>query len=234
MPTASEPKIKVSLKLFVDTNAGNKVLFAEAGKDFVDFLLYLLSLPLATVTRILKEDMVGSLAKLYETVESLSESYLLPNQNKKALLNPRVPISATEIPLLLSDYELHNRESYGCSNCHLFVADVPNLMCPRCNQKMTSALSYVPPSPANTGFPVDGGFIKGLMTFIVKDNLEFMPMSTKDVVPLLKTKEGILELGLTLDEHGAMKLLQLSLQSKTVLTKLLTEYSMQLTSCQPL
>ncbi|XP_044509837.1 uncharacterized protein LOC123228461 [Mangifera indica] len=107
-------------------------------------------------------------------------------------------------------------------------------MCPRCKLKMTSALSYVPPSPANTGFPVDRGFIKGLMTFIVKDNLEFMPMSTENVLPLLKKNEGVLELGLTLDEHGAMKLLQLSLQSKTVLTKFLTEYSMQLTSCQPL
>ncbi|XP_031288299.1 uncharacterized protein LOC116147009 [Pistacia vera] len=216
MVNATEPKI--SLKLFFDTNA-DKVVFAEAGKDFVDFLFHLLSLPLATVTRILKEDMVGSLAKLYETIESLSDSYLQPNQKKNSLLNPRAPICATEIPLMLSGYELHNRKSYVCSNCNSFVADVPNLLCPRCKQKMSSAVSYVPPSPANTRFPVDGGFIKGPVTFIVKDNLEIMPMSTENLRPLLTKKEGILELGLMLDVDGAMKLLQLSLQSRTVLTK---------------
>ncbi|XP_031288027.1 uncharacterized protein LOC116146738 [Pistacia vera] len=232
MENATEAKI--SLKLFFDTNA-DKVVFAEAGKDFVDFLFHLLSLPLATVTRILKEDMVGSLAKLYETIESLSDSYLQPNQKKNALLNPRAPICATEIPLMLSDYELHNRKSYVCSNCNSFVADVPNLLCPRCKQKMSSAVSYVPPSPANTGFPVDGGFIKGPVTFIVKDNLEIMPMSTENLRPLLTKKEGILELGLMLDVDGAMKLLQLSSQSRTVLTKFYKDNpNIHLTSCNPL
>ncbi|THG00362.1 hypothetical protein TEA_000552 [Camellia sinensis var. sinensis] len=38
---------KVSLKLLIDTKA-HKVLFAEAGKDFVDFLFNILSLPVGT------------------------------------------------------------------------------------------------------------------------------------------------------------------------------------------
>lgn len=50
---------KVSLKLLIDTK-GNKVLFAEAGKDFVDFLFNLLSLPLGNVINLLtKNSMVG-------------------------------------------------------------------------------------------------------------------------------------------------------------------------------
>ncbi|KAJ0103219.1 hypothetical protein Patl1_06265 [Pistacia atlantica] len=85
------------------------------------------------------------------------------------------------------------------------------------------------------GFPVDGGFIKGPVTFIVKDNLEIMPMSTENLRPLLTKKEGILELGLMLDVDGAMKLLQLSLQSRTVLTKFYKDNpNIHLTSCNPL
>ncbi|KAJ0045077.1 hypothetical protein Pint_06222 [Pistacia integerrima] len=124
---------------------------------------------------------------------------------------------------MLSDYELHNRKSYVCSNCNSFVADVPNLLCPRCKQKMSSAVSYVPPSPANTGFPVDRGFIKGSVSFIVMDNLEFMPMSTKNLLPLLrkfnlKESHELEEMDLKLDSRQVMRLLKLSLESKTVFT----------------
>ncbi|CAL8126793.1 unnamed protein product [Prunus armeniaca] len=42
----------VSLKLLIDTKS-NKVLFAEASKEVVDFLFTLLSLHVATVTRLL-------------------------------------------------------------------------------------------------------------------------------------------------------------------------------------
>lgn len=76
---------KVSLKLLIDTK-GNKVLFAEAGKDFVDFLFNLLSLPLGNVINLLtKNSMVGSLGSVYENIETLSESYLQPNQSKDAI-----------------------------------------------------------------------------------------------------------------------------------------------------
>ncbi|EYU36140.1 hypothetical protein MIMGU_mgv11b024427mg [Erythranthe guttata] len=38
----------VSLKLLIDEQ-GERVLFAEAGKEFVDFLFHILSLPMSTV-----------------------------------------------------------------------------------------------------------------------------------------------------------------------------------------
>lgn len=73
---------KVSLRLLIDTSS-NKVLFAEAGKDFVDFLFNLFALPLGAVIRLLtKNRMVGSLGNIYESIENLSETYLQPNQNK--------------------------------------------------------------------------------------------------------------------------------------------------------
>ncbi|KAF2321307.1 hypothetical protein GH714_038564 [Hevea brasiliensis] len=48
-----DTKKKVNLKLLIDKKT-NKVLFAEAEKDFVDFLFILLSLPVGTVIRLLK------------------------------------------------------------------------------------------------------------------------------------------------------------------------------------
>jgi hypothetical protein len=42
---------RVSLKVIVDRER-NKVLYAEAGKDFVDALLSFLTLPLGTIARL--------------------------------------------------------------------------------------------------------------------------------------------------------------------------------------
>ncbi|KAL5801548.1 hypothetical protein ACOSQ3_033180 [Xanthoceras sorbifolium] len=88
----------MKLKLLIDTKA-NKVPFAEAGKDFVDFLFYLISLPVGTVIRLLKENSLN-----------LNETYIQPNQDKNSLLNPTAPICAIEFPLLLSDRNLNTRK----------------------------------------------------------------------------------------------------------------------------
>lgn len=64
----------VSVKLLIDTK-GKRVLFAEAGKDFVDFLFHILSLPVGTVIRLLRDqENIGSLANLYESIENMSDS----------------------------------------------------------------------------------------------------------------------------------------------------------------
>ncbi|KAK9111506.1 hypothetical protein Scep_019025 [Stephania cephalantha] len=54
---------KITVKLLVDRKA-NKVLFAEAGKDFVDFLICLLSLPLASVLRAWTKWLVAPLSTI--------------------------------------------------------------------------------------------------------------------------------------------------------------------------
>ena len=77
-----------------------KVLFAEVGKDFVDFLFTLLPLPIGTITGLLNKEhgMVGCLGKLYNSVESLSDTYLLnPDLDRDVLLNPMSPIDTAEV-----------------------------------------------------------------------------------------------------------------------------------------
>ena len=75
---------KMKLKLVVDTKA-KKVLFAEAGKDFIDILICLpshilmcdlFSFPVSTAVRLLKEkNMVGFLGDLYGSIENLPDAY---------------------------------------------------------------------------------------------------------------------------------------------------------------
>ncbi|KAH0462258.1 hypothetical protein IEQ34_009833 [Dendrobium chrysotoxum] len=81
---------KITLKLLIDARS-HKVLFGEAGKDFVDFLFSLLTLPLGSVIKLLSPPtMIGSVGKLYQSVENLNEIYLVANRNKASLLQPKV------------------------------------------------------------------------------------------------------------------------------------------------
>ncbi|CAN1284282.1 hypothetical protein LINPERPRIM_LOCUS18571 [Linum perenne] len=82
---------KVTLKLLIDKRT-NRVVYGEAGKDFVDFLFTILSLPLGTATKLLSKEnkMVGTLGNLYRSIEELSDTYIQPRQRKDRVLNPSV------------------------------------------------------------------------------------------------------------------------------------------------
>ncbi|XP_021834836.1 uncharacterized protein LOC110774587 [Prunus avium] len=225
----------VSLKLLIDTTR-NKVLFAEAGKDFVDFLFTLLSLRAGTIIRLLSKDaMVGSLGKLYESVETLNDEYLQPNLNKDTLLKPKEPVAAGPNLLgLLTDAKSDARNMiYRCSNssCNYsgsYVADDPKAKCPGCTYSMTTPTTYVasPTSAAQATYSGAGkvGYVKGLVTYMIMDDLEVKPaMSTISGIGLLNRlsvrdvgvpEEKVVDLGM----NEGVELLKVSLQSKSVLT----------------
>ncbi|XP_027351312.1 uncharacterized protein LOC113862424 [Abrus precatorius] len=95
----SETEEHVTLKLMV-TKERNKVLFAEAGKDFVDVLFSFLTLPLGTIIRLVSKESnmqpieVGSLSSLYQSVENLNKKYLCTDTCKEMLLRPRNSMEA--------------------------------------------------------------------------------------------------------------------------------------------
>lgn len=214
----------VSMKLLIDSQS-KRVLFAEASKETVDFLFYILTLPVATVIRLLKKQgMVGSLSNLYESVDKLNESYIQPNQTKESLLNPSPPFGISSVPLLLMNDAKTKRNFYICGNqfsCSSYVSDDPRAICPQCSQKMTTAVSYVAP-PENQA-STEGGFVKGVVTYMIMDNLVVKPMSTISSITLLNqfgVKEIVTlqEKEVTLGMDEAVKLLKASLQSEKVLT----------------
>ncbi|KAM3307880.1 hypothetical protein P3S67_009624 [Capsicum chacoense] len=102
---------KLSLKLLIDTKA-EKVLFAEADKNCVDFLLRILSLPVSTVIRLLNKDgMSGCLSNLCESVENMNDTYI---QSKDILSNPA---SSDNLFILLDDVPTQEKKTfYGCNN----------------------------------------------------------------------------------------------------------------------
>ncbi|KAI3461379.1 hypothetical protein Pfo_018042 [Paulownia fortunei] len=214
-------KSSVSLKLLIDTQA-ERVLFAEAGKDFVDFLFHVISLPLGTIIRLLrKQEMVGSLANLYESIENMNESYIQPNQSKDTLLKPVAPVSGSSLPLLALNEAPTVKKFYRCtcSQYVSYVSDDPRAVCPNCGRKMITNVSYVAP-PAGQQVSNEGGFVKGVVTYMVMDDLVVMPLSNISSITLLN-KFNVKEVS-ALEEKvvnfGMDELLKASLETKKVLT----------------
>ncbi|KAJ4723919.1 DUF674 family protein [Melia azedarach] len=183
-------------------------------------------------SKLLKEDedsMAGSLGELYQSIEALSETYIQPNQTKSSVLNPKSPICSSGIPLLQqSDTESKPRTFYTCTSCrhsgNRYVSDVPYVSCPSCDRRMDSEMSYVSPGNASTVADVSvGGFVKGVVSYMVKDNLEVTPMSTISCITLL-SKFNVKDLG-SVEERvvdfgvdEVLKLLKASMGCKNVLT----------------
>ncbi|KAK8514874.1 hypothetical protein V6N12_001041 [Hibiscus sabdariffa] len=230
------PATTVSLKLLVDTK-GQRVLYAEAGKDFVDFLFNILLLPVATVIRLLtREAMVGSLGNLYRSVENLGDAYILPKTNKDTLLKPKYsPSSATNVPLLLPNIQSSAKQRlYRCSggggyystNCRLYYANDPTATCPSCSGVMNSPATLVnPPNMASTSSSSanEGGYVKGVVTYTIMDDLTVTPMSTISSIAMLskfnvKQVDALEEKVVNVGMKEGVELLKASLQSKTVLT----------------
>ena len=67
-----------------------RIVYAEAGKDFVDFLVSLLSIPIIAALNSLNESQsasrVGSVYNLYESILKLNTQFM--NTDKSQLLDP--------------------------------------------------------------------------------------------------------------------------------------------------
>lgn len=170
----------ISLKLLVDTKV-NKVLFAEAGKEFVDFIFHIMSLPLGTIVKFLNQmSMAGCLGELYKSVESLNNQYFHSDLNKESVLNPKTVVN---VPLLsLNEAPSTPNKLYDCCSSCGYVTYVHGTKCPHCRQGMCKELVFAGPTgSANTAASrISGseGYVKGVVTYMVMDNLEVKPMST--------------------------------------------------------
>ncbi|PKU71309.1 hypothetical protein MA16_Dca007306 [Dendrobium catenatum] len=182
---------KITLKLLIDVRS-NKVLFGEAGKDFVDFLFSLLTLPLGSVIKLLSPaTMIGSLGKLYQSVENLNEIYLAANKYKASLLQPKASTYVNNHLLLGTETSTAELKYYLCTSCNRKVATVRSTVCPTCKYAMVIEVAFVAPpgsassvSSGNAGEGV-GGFVKGVVTYMITDDLEVTPMSAISSITLI-------------------------------------------------
>ncbi|MBA0603789.1 hypothetical protein Gorai_001993, partial [Gossypium raimondii] len=219
---------KVNLKLLVNVKC-QRVLFAEANKDFIDFLFNIMALPIGTIVRLLnKEGMVGSLSKLYKSIEELSHVYMQqPFQTKEALLNPEVLAHSG-----VNDI----RPGFGPSPCPSYIAEDPEAVCPNCRSKMSHQAKLVKSnqktysnslssSSSSSNEEGERGYVKGVVTYMVIDDLMEKPMSTISSLALLnsfnvKDIEALQEKTIKIGMDEAVKLLKALLLSKTVLTEI--------------
>ncbi|WVZ95902.1 hypothetical protein U9M48_041609 [Paspalum notatum var. saurae] len=135
----------ISLKLLVD-NKTKKVLFAEAGKEFVDFVFSLLTLPIGAVVKLISAGTnvgLGSIGRLYQSVDGISASYLLPTADKSDLLQPSVLQPDGRDLLLLQGgadgdgaAPLGRFKMYTCAGRCVTVTMDAAAPCPQCKQAM--------------------------------------------------------------------------------------------------
>ncbi|XP_047042512.1 uncharacterized protein LOC124646445 [Lolium rigidum] len=237
---------KISLKLLVDTKS-KKVLFAEAGKEFVDFVFSLLTLPIGAVVKLISAGtMQGSIGRLYQSVDNIGASYLQPNKDKSDLLQPKVlHPDARELLLLQgggngdgkssSSSPLARFKMYTCAGYCATATMEAKAACPQCKQAMATEVTFVLPSAApkassasaseagGSGGDETGGYVKGLVTYMVTDGLEVTPMSAISSITLIskfsvnkdvELAEKFVSVGM--DE--GLGLLKAALRSDTVLS----------------
>ncbi|KAF3969299.1 hypothetical protein ACB098_06G166400 [Castanea mollissima] len=223
---------KVSLKLMIDTES-RRVVYAEAGKDFVDFLFYIVALPVGTFIPLLNQEMVGSLGNIYDSFANLSTTYLRPNVNKDSLLSPKAYYcGATGLPLHVPNVE-SSRKLYRC--CGNVTLD-RNETC-SCGATMNRESKYAELPRANNPYFSVGDFVKGKVIYMVMDDLAVKPLSTVSIIALLK-KFNVKEIGaleekvVDLGRDEVVKLLKASLLTKTILTDVFLSVMKEEVNCQ--
>ncbi|GAU50821.1 hypothetical protein TSUD_177600 [Trifolium subterraneum] len=179
---------QVPLTVLVDREK-RKVLFAEAGNDFVDVLLSFLTLPLGTIARLIAKESnieavrLGSLSSLYESVSVLDEKYLWSCTCKEMLLQPRNSMDKyfQKMKLNIDDTEplrlYYLCENSSCKSEQKYCVGLfKNLKC-FCGKPLNRERSL--------NLSNKNGFVKETSTFIVSDDLYVMP-NIVEVVDILK------------------------------------------------
>jgi hypothetical protein len=176
---ATQSVDKISLKVMVDKKR-DEVIYAEAGKDFVDVLLSFLTLPLGTIARLVaKESNIeavkfGSINSLYKSVKDLDQKYLWNQTCKEMLLNPRNSMEGYCRKLRLNIDDTEPLKYFYCENleCNSSVKEGKNRLSLFRNQKCGCGKVLI---SAAVRWSLENGFAKENSTFIISDDLYVMP-----------------------------------------------------------
>jgi len=175
MSAASETK-KLSLKLMVDSRT-NEVVFAEADKCFVDFLCDILSMPVNTMVKVLKDGatVLGSLSNIYKSIEALGQDYIMPS-TKDSVLKPKGIVC---VPLLSVSEAPPTLDFYGCSYCsNRCFTHSPDELCSCGRTVYKLSYRYVKPKASVKATSDTGnGHVREVVKYMVLDNLEVKPLT---------------------------------------------------------
>ncbi|MED6194444.1 hypothetical protein PIB30_028603 [Stylosanthes scabra] len=198
----------VQLKLMVNKEK-NKVVFAEAGKDFVDVLFSFLTLPLGTLARLAAKEekdlqpvKFGSISSLYSSVANLDErEYLTKKTCKEMLLQPRNSMEAYLKKMKLNIDDTNPTTYYLCKNF---------------KSSSHHKKPFAPPCSADAS----DGFVKSGVVYLISDQLKVAPTSWDAMCDLVRScnTPALEQVTVKITENQVLELLKCSLVSKTPLT----------------
>ncbi|MCI01799.1 tyrosine/dopa decarboxylase, partial [Trifolium medium] len=160
----------------------NKVMYVEAGKDFVDVLFSFLTLPLGTIARLVAEESnieavrFGSISSIYQSVTNLDEQCLWTNTCKEMLLKPRNSMVAYCRKMKLNIDNTEPMKHFVCGKWECVRKESGSLLSLFKNQKcscgkvLNRELSLPPEC-----LSFESGFVKETASFVISDDLYVMP-----------------------------------------------------------
>ncbi|CAK8541830.1 unnamed protein product [Lathyrus sativus] len=170
------------VRILVD-EVRNKVLFLQAGKDFVDVLLSFLTLPLGTIARLVSQESnmenvnVGSINFLYESVANLDKGNFLSALEKELLVRPINSMEQYCRFLKLNVDDTEKSRSFKCRHRH--CEGVPGSRNCSCFIDRRDELCSVISTPKK-------GFVPKTATFIVSDDLSVKPDNSQGPISIAK------------------------------------------------
>ncbi|CAL4991792.1 unnamed protein product [Urochloa decumbens] len=234
MAAANTSGTALTMKLLVDSSPWRpRVVFAEAGKDTVDFLFSLLAMPTGTAVNLLgRESLAGSMGNLYGSAENLDGAYVHPGAANKqdailcaalqppAATGPRSWLFRLPEPTPAAPKKFFNCGYYYCSGRN-YVTEVSGTRCPNCHNQMVTEAKPIGPSSQEAERK---GFVQGgTVTYTVTDDLVITPMSNVSSMALLSAYAvrcvgALQERTVQIGYKEGVEILRAALQSKTVLT----------------
>ncbi|KAG2404679.1 uncharacterized protein HKW66_Vig0116010 [Vigna angularis] len=167
---------RITLKLMV-LKEENKVIFAEAGKDFVDVLFSFLTLPLGTIARVARKESklqpseVASLSSLYQSVENLDKECFPTDTCKEMLLCPRNSMEAYCRSSKINIDDTEPTEYFVCSNLICCRDEPPVLISTFRNKRCRCGSMLAKPISPET-FDSFDGFVQTNSSFMITDDLK--------------------------------------------------------------
>ncbi|GLJ54249.1 hypothetical protein SUGI_1163550 [Cryptomeria japonica] len=240
-PTPTKPTSSLTIKLMV-SKKNRRIMYAEAGKDFVDMLCSFLTLPTGVIAKLaLRSDTTAKpccITNLYNSVEALSDS--LFKADKSVLLGQKVfstiytndvlNIDAPAPPVAAKPTE--PPKYYVCSNAgstsykHYLSPQSAAVRCP-CGSYVNREVYFVDrPAESTPQLVVPGnaqGYVKKRANFVITDDLSVIPVdSTATIVNLwnkiqVKEPTELEEKNVTVGAAEVLGLLKAAMTSTTAL-----------------
>ncbi|KAF6160979.1 hypothetical protein GIB67_007620 [Kingdonia uniflora] len=174
---------EITVKITVRKSSG-KVVFAEAGENFVSFLFNLLAFPLGSISKLLgPTSLFDCVSNLYKSVQGLAVGkYIRSEDLKEMLLSPKLApqFGWSNQPLVIDEKQFLDTHYYTTWNGHVSTGRLTTTTkdlygC------YTNSLTFVKPSMTGTG----NGFLEGPVLFLVTDDLVVTPLSVFPCISFL-------------------------------------------------